>query len=117
MAEHIPLPPDATLRSVVPTLDNKVRFIADAYAVINRYERERGPAVLRLGVSTASKGKRPNYRIDHAATGELVAVIDGSNHQPWSGEDINLSGAWSTKGMSHAEVGILLLEVRKGGRR
>ena len=113
MAEHVRLKADATLRSVVPTLDGKTNFIANAYAVINRYNRVHGPVVLRLGVSQISKGKRPNYRIDDAKTGDLVAVMDGSNHQPWTGEAINLSDDWSTAAMTHAEVKELLGEVRQ----
>ena len=116
MAGHIPLEADATLRSVLGTLDDKINFIPDAYAVINRYNRQHGPVVLRLGVSRLSKGKRPNYRIDDAQTGNLVAVIDGNSHQPWTGDEINLTGAWSTAAMTHAEVQELLGEVRGLGR-
>lgn len=116
MASHTPLEADATLRSVLSTLDDEVNFVPDAYAVIHRYNRQHGPVVLRLGVSRLSKGKRPNYRIDDAKTGNLVAVIDGNNHQPWTGEEINLTGAWSTAAMSHAEVQELLAEVREKGR-
>jgi hypothetical protein len=116
MADHTPLAADATLRSVTATLDDKVGFIASAYAVINWYERKQGPVVLRLGVSRQSKGKRPNYCIDHAAEGGHVAVhiaaIDGNTHKPWPGNDINLSGDWSTKCMTYAEMAELLREVR-----
>lgn len=91
MPEHIRLKADATLRSVVPTLDDKINFIADAYAVINHHNCEHNPVALRLGVSRISKGKRPNYRIDDAKTGDLVAVMNGSNHQPWTGKAINLT--------------------------
>ncbi len=116
MVHHTSLATDATLRGVISTLDDRVNFIPDAYAVINRYNREHGPVVLRLGVSRLSKGKRPNHRIDDAVTGDLVAVMDGNNHQPWTGEDINLTGAWSTAAMTHAEIKQLLSEVRDQGR-
>jgi hypothetical protein len=72
MAAHTLLPTVATLRSIAMKLEDKFSFVPAAFAVINRYERERGSVVLRLGVSKASKGKRPNYRIDDAKTCALV---------------------------------------------
>lgn len=107
------VPTDATLRSVLPTLDSRANFVPAAYGVLHRYQREHGPVVLRLGVSKLSKGKRPNYRIDDASTGRLVAAIDGNTHQPWVGDEPDLTGAWSTTAMSYEEVRKLLSEIRE----
>jgi hypothetical protein len=112
MADHIPLARDATLRDVVPTLNDAVNFVADAYRVINRHERMHGPVILRLGVSRISKGKRPNYRIDAAQTKEPIEAIDGNNHKPWPDGTSNLTNDWSTKWLTHAEVRALLGELR-----
>ena len=115
MAQRTPLPLDATLRSVAPTLQNREAFIAEAYKVIDRHERERGPVVLRIGVSVGAQGNRPNCRIDNAETSELVAVIDGNNHQPWTGDVISFSNEWSSKGMPQADVRDLRDEVQSRG--
>ena len=120
MAGHIPPARDATLRDVVPTLDDPVDFVAKAYAVIHHHERLYGPVVLRLGVSRISKGRRPNYRIDVAQTNEPIKVIDGNNHKPWPDGTGNLTNDWSTASMAYAEVQALLAELRhrtgvKGG--
>ena len=116
MADHTPLPEDATLRSLGATLDDKRDFVSRAYKVINDYQKQHGPVVLRVGTSRYSKGKRPNYRIDDGVTGELIAVIDGNNHQPWTGDEINLSGAWSKAAMNHAEVRQLSKELWEKAR-
>ena len=115
MTQHVPLARDATLSTVAVTLHDKVQFIADAYAVMRRHEREHGPVVLRIGVSPGSKGKRPNYRIDCAKTGDYLVVIDGNNHRSWTGT-ISLSSDWSDGHMTCSQVGDLLLEVRNEGR-
>ena len=101
---------------MLPTIDPKANFVPAAYGVLHRYQREHGPVVLRLGVSKLSKGKRPNYRIDDASTGSLVAAIDGNTHQPWVGDEPNLTGAWSSIAMSYEEVKELLSEVREQER-
>lgn len=112
MANHVALARDATLRGVVPTLDDPVNFVARAYAVINRHERLHGPVILRLGVSRISKGRRPNYRIDAAQTHEPIEAIDGNNHKPWPDGTCNLTNDWSTASMTHVEVQALLGELR-----
>jgi hypothetical protein len=112
MANRERLDADATLRSVLSTLDDSLTFVRKTFGVVNSYTRTHGPVVLRLGTSKGSKGKWPNYRLDDATTGDFVVVIDGSNHQPWPGNDINLHGDWSTASMTLAEGGTLLLELR-----
>ena len=112
MPAHTPLPRDATLRSVLPTLDERKSFVPALYGVMHRYQKDRGPVVLRLGVSRLSKGKRPNYRIDDASTDALIAAIDGNTHQPWTGDDLNLSGDWSSAAMTFEEVKAVLADVR-----
>jgi len=114
--KHTPLPLNATLRSVVATLDEPSSFVSRAYAVINRHEREHGPVVLRIGVSRVSRGRRPNYRIDDARTELPIAYIDGNTHLPWPEGTSSPAGDWSTGAMTHAEVRDLLNELRQNER-
>ena len=117
MTNHVPLPKDATLRSVVSRLDDKFAFVPAAFAVINRVQRSRagqghGPVVLRLGTSPLSKGKFPNYRIDDEGTGKCIEVMNGSTHKEWVGDGANDKGDWSNAWMTHAGVADLLREIR-----
>jgi hypothetical protein len=112
MANHSRLPPNATLRSVLQLLENPLEFVRQAWGVINTHHRSNGPAVLRLGISQASKGKRPNYVIENSDTKEILASIDGNNHKTWQGETANPQGDWSTEIMTYDEMKALLNELR-----
>jgi hypothetical protein len=105
------LPKDVTLRDLLQKFENPDDFVRRAFGVLHDASKEHGDVVMRLGLT--GTGKRPNYRLEEAATGRPIVAIDGNNHQPWPGdEDFTSAANWSERVMSKNEVAELLAEIR-----
>ncbi len=102
---------DATLRDVLPSLDNPENFVRQALGVMHDATKEHGSVVMRLGIT--GTGRAPNYRLENAETGDPIMALDGANHRRWPDGEIFLAAPnWSTAVMSKDAVANLLGEIR-----
>lgn len=105
------LPDAATLRDILWNLVDADAFVSQVFGVAHRATKDHGEVQIRLGVT--GTGRLPNYRVEHANTGEPIFAVDGANHQRWpNGESFSGLANWSTAVMTKAQVEALLGEIR-----
>jgi hypothetical protein len=112
------LPPNATLRSVAPTLKEPVEFVR---AALGNMTGLFGDCAIRLAYE--NDPERPDYRIEMLIyddeSGEVVihrqsiAAISGKTHRELSTQERRI---WCDASMLFAEVQELLGELRKVAR-
>jgi len=102
------LPQNATILDILSTHYRAADFTANILAIMRRAERERGPVVVKLGVTGA--GKLPNFRIDSLEGDWSLGAFDGVSYQPF--ETGSEKDNWSSKGMDFKEVEELLRKLR-----
>jgi hypothetical protein len=103
------LPHDATLASVLPTLDKKIDYICGVLEHLYQCRAKRGNAEVLIGIT--GKGLRPCYRIQYSDQAGISRVFDtfADNHVSLSAEGQPIEGgdSWSTKAMSLIDVATL----------
>lgn len=109
---------DATLRTVVDGLADRVEFVRRVLGQMTGFGRE---VQVRLGVR--SNPKYPDYAIeqlffedddpDHPAGSATMNIYNGRTHRDYDFDDnLDASKNWSTDAMTFAEVQALIWDIR-----
>ena len=115
-----PLPRDATIASVIHTLDKPEDYVRGVLGNMLHHKREFGGAQVRIG--TTGRGIVPHYQIEAKGSFETTALADalfkdvvfnGRNHErlPWDWTETK-GDHWGTATMSFEEVQGLLGDLR-----
>jgi hypothetical protein len=120
------IPQDAVVEDVLATLANPEEYLRGAFEHLHQCYRERGAAVLRIGIM--GRGIVPHYRVEYPhqrprffEEGEetdfnVVGAFNGRNHKPLVPEgeepEILRDEHWSERATTYAKVRELLGQLR-----
>ena len=112
----MPLPKDATIATVLPTLTRPENYITSVLGHMFACKREQGTASVRIGAM--GEGKTPHYKVEYVVPGQkypypIFGVFDGRNHKPLVDEDALRDEHWSLQTLGIEEVQAVLGAVRK----